>query len=74
MVLYDLVATCPLYTEDLLKEELLDCGGREPALHHGAVTVKGTLETAYRACLWSRIANKVLFPLLDFRAGSKAIT
>jgi 23S rRNA (guanine2445-N2)-methyltransferase / 23S rRNA (guanine2069-N7)-methyltransferase len=29
---------------------------------------EGPLETAYRACLWSRLANRVLLPLAEFPA------
>jgi 23S rRNA (guanine2445-N2)-methyltransferase / 23S rRNA (guanine2069-N7)-methyltransferase len=32
------------------------------------VSFKGSLETAYRVCLWSRIANRVLLPLKAFHA------
>src|SRR5205823_4020861 len=32
------------------------------------VSFSGTLEVAYRACLWSRIANRVLLPLKSFLA------
>lgn len=34
----------------------------------GGVEFKGTLETAYRACLWSRVASRVLMPLRTFSA------
>src|SRR6185295_14626444 len=30
----------------------------------------GPLELAYRACLWSRVANRILLPLASFRAGT----
>ena len=70
-IYHDLVITCPLYCEDLVVGELKQFGAREIEIHHGAVKAAGTLECAYRICLWSRIANKVLLKLIDFRASSK---
>ncbi|MBD6989517.1 23S rRNA (guanine(2445)-N(2))/(guanine(2069)-N(7))-methyltransferase, partial [Vibrio parahaemolyticus] len=32
------------------------------------VQCQGELEDAYRICLWSRLANRVLMPLLDTEA------
>jgi 23S rRNA (guanine2445-N2)-methyltransferase / 23S rRNA (guanine2069-N7)-methyltransferase len=66
-----LIVTCPLYCEDLVEEELKSIGLSDLKLHHGAVKAKGTLEHAYRICLESRVANKVLFPLLEFEAAGK---
>ena len=34
------------------------------------VTFQGNIETAYRACLWSRLANRILLPLASFPASS----
>jgi 23S rRNA (guanine2445-N2)-methyltransferase / 23S rRNA (guanine2069-N7)-methyltransferase len=34
----------------------------------GGVACAGTLEHAYRACLWSRVANRVLLPIAEFPA------
>ena len=31
----------------------------------------GTIGIAYRVCLWSRLANKVLLPLASFEAESQ---
>ena len=36
----------------------------------GGVHFGGDLETAYRACLWTRLANRILLPLADFAAPS----
>lgn len=33
------------------------------------VIFSGSLEIAYRACLWSRVANRILMPLLEFTAA-----
>jgi 23S rRNA (guanine2445-N2)-methyltransferase / 23S rRNA (guanine2069-N7)-methyltransferase len=69
--LHRLIVTCPLYCEDLIEKELIALGLTELKIHHGAVKAEGTLEQAYRICLGSRIANKVLFPLLEFEAEDK---
>jgi 23S rRNA (guanine2445-N2)-methyltransferase / 23S rRNA (guanine2069-N7)-methyltransferase len=68
---HQLVITCPLYCEDLVVQELILFGAQEIEIHHGAVKAAGTLECAYRICLWSRIANKVLLNLVDINAASK---
>lgn len=73
--------TCPKGLEGLLAEECRTLGadvGRETV---GAIRVVGSQETAYRLCLWSRLANRVLLQLNDFAcddadslyAGVKAI-
>lgn len=36
------------------------------------VLFEGTLETAYRACLWSRVASRILLPLKTFSAPNPA--
>ena len=65
---YTFFATCPVYLEELLKDEIESFGGTDIQLAHGGAGFNGTLETAYRACLWSRIANRILFPLVSFDA------
>ncbi|MBN1524240.1 MAG: hypothetical protein JW904_07160 [Spirochaetales bacterium] len=65
------IATCPLYCEDLLKTEIEGFGGKNINTHHGAVHFEGNLLTAYGTCLWSRIANTVLYPLAGFDAASR---
>ena len=61
-------ATCPFYLEELLKDELESFGADGFQTAHGGVGFEGTLETAYKACLWSRIANRILLPLSTFTA------
>ena len=63
-----LFATCPVYLEELLKEEVLTFGGKDPKVVHGGVEFQGSLESAYSICLWSRTANRLLLPVLDFEA------
>jgi 23S rRNA (guanine2445-N2)-methyltransferase / 23S rRNA (guanine2069-N7)-methyltransferase len=66
MSVHTFFATCPFYLEELLKKELESFGGTDIQIAHGGAGFNGTLETAYKACLWSRIANRILFPLVSF--------
>jgi 23S rRNA (guanine2445-N2)-methyltransferase / 23S rRNA (guanine2069-N7)-methyltransferase len=63
-------ATCPKGMEQLLADELGAIGAIEIKKTVTAVHFHGPLETAYRACLWSRIANRILMPLLNFKLDS----
>ncbi len=60
--------TAPKGTEDLLVEELRACGIARPQPGAGGVSFSGALEKAYRVCLWSRVANRVLLSLGRFAA------
>lgn len=62
-------ATCPKGTADLLAAELTTFGAVNLAERAGGVAFRGTLATAYRACLWSRIANRVLLIIARFPAS-----
>ena len=61
------LATCPKGLEQLLAQELLALGAESTKETVAAVHFVGTRELAYRACLWSRLANRVLMPLHSFR-------
>lgn len=63
-------ATVPLGMEGLLAEELRALGAAEVAETRAGVAFGGDLETAYKACLWSRLANRVLLPLERFPAAT----
>ncbi len=67
---FSLFATCPKGLELLLADELRALGGQAVREKRAGVEFSGTLETAYRACLWSRLASRVLLPLKDFPANS----
>lgn len=54
--------------EPLLADELQSLGMQEIKLTRAGVTFHGQLLDAYRACLWSRIANRILLPLATFTA------
>jgi 23S rRNA (guanine2445-N2)-methyltransferase / 23S rRNA (guanine2069-N7)-methyltransferase len=62
------VATCARGTEPALAEELGALGLPEVAVDAGAVTFGGGLEAAYRVCLGSRVASRVLWPIARFEA------
>ena len=63
-------ATCPKGIEPLLADELRALGAEEVKETRAGVAFAGALTTAYRACLWSRVANRVLLPLQCFPAAS----
>ncbi len=64
-----LFATAPKGLENLLADELRALGGVDVRERRGGVVFGGDLEMAYKACLWSRIANRVLLPLATFEAA-----
>jgi 23S rRNA (guanine2445-N2)-methyltransferase / 23S rRNA (guanine2069-N7)-methyltransferase len=61
-----LFATAPRGVEPLLISELSALGAVEPKERKGGIAFSGDLECAYRACLWSRLANRILLPLATF--------
>ncbi|KRE97801.1 50S rRNA methyltransferase [Frateuria sp. Soil773] len=63
-------ATCPKGMEYLLRDELAALGASDVREALAGVHFAGTLETAYRACLWSRLASRILLPLAEFDAAS----
>jgi len=63
-------ATTPLGLELLLADELTGLGASAVVPGRAGVAFEGRLETAYRACLWSRLANRILWPLARFPAAT----
>jgi 23S rRNA (guanine2445-N2)-methyltransferase / 23S rRNA (guanine2069-N7)-methyltransferase len=63
-----LLASAPRGFADLLAGELGALGALQLRERAGGVAFCGTLECAYRACLWSRIANRVFLELAQFTA------
>lgn len=59
-------ATAAKGTEPLLRDELVELGLPRVRADRGGVHFGATLRDAYRACLWSRIAQRVLEPLSEF--------
>jgi len=66
-------ATCPKNIESLLEEELQRLGAQNTRQTVAGVHFEGTLSVAYRACLWSRLANRILLPLGTFPADNAEI-
>src|SRR2546430_15452817 len=64
----DFFATCAKALEPLLVRELHEIGAADVKEVRAGASFTGTLETAYRACLWSRVASRVLMPLTTFDA------
>ncbi len=63
-------ATAARGVEPLLAQELRELGATEIRETVGGVAFSGTLEAAYRACLWSRLASRILLPLARFPLAS----
>lgn len=61
-------AICPLGVADLLAAELKSFGAVRAREMKAGVEFEGTLETAYRACLWSRVASRILMPVAQVAA------
>jgi len=55
--------TCADGLETLLQEELEGLGVQNIERFPGRLVFKGTLEHAYRICIWSRLASRVLTPI-----------
>ena len=67
---FDFTATCPKGLENLLADELRALGASVEREQPAAVRFRGPLEMAYRACLWSRLANRVLLNLGEARVSN----
>ncbi len=68
--LLTLFATAPKGVASLLVEELTGLGATDAREQPAGVIFRGSLETAYRACLWSRCASRILLQLGRFPAAS----
>ena len=56
-------ATCPKGMTELLASELSSLGATATRETVAGVHFEGPLAVAYRACLWSRLANRILWPV-----------
>lgn len=63
-------ATCPLGLEALLAEELRSLAASDVKETRAGVAFTGELATGYAACLWSRLASRILLALATFEAPS----
>ncbi len=64
--IYDVVAGCASGLEILVQGEVHLFGGQDVIVGVGVVRWRGTLESAYRCCLWSRFASRVFLELWQF--------
>ncbi|MBE7926664.1 bifunctional 23S rRNA (guanine(2069)-N(7))-methyltransferase RlmK/23S rRNA (guanine(2445)-N(2))-methyltransferase RlmL [Pseudomonas saudiphocaensis] len=67
---HELILTCPKGLEGLLLEEAINLGLEEAREQTAAIRGQGSLEVAYRLCLWSRLANRVLLVLDRFATAN----
>ena len=63
------IATAPAGVEPLLAAELTGLGAVETKPVRGGIRFQGSLELAYRACLWLRTASRVLLVLAEIPAA-----
>ena len=68
---YPLFATTPRAMETILADELLSLGVTNIKATMAGIAFQGDLETAYRVCLWSRTANRILWVLSSFQVKSQ---
>ncbi len=64
--IYEVVAGCAAGLENLVAGEVELSGGQDVVTGAGVVRWRGTLESAYRCCLWSRFASRVFLELWRF--------
>jgi 23S rRNA (guanine2445-N2)-methyltransferase / 23S rRNA (guanine2069-N7)-methyltransferase len=65
-----LYCTVPVGAADLAAQEIAAFGAAVTHEQRGGVAWQGTLEHAYRACLWSRVASRVLLVVAEFDAAT----
>ncbi|MGZ4980306.1 MAG: bifunctional 23S rRNA (guanine(2069)-N(7))-methyltransferase RlmK/23S rRNA (guanine(2445)-N(2))-methyltransferase RlmL [Methylobacter sp.] len=68
---YQLFATTPKAMETILTDELQALGVKNIKATMAGVAFQGDLATAYRACLWSRTANRILLVLSSFEVKNQ---
>jgi len=64
-----LFVTAPKNLDDLLVAELSALGGAEVRAHRAGVEARGDLDFAYRVCLESRVAARVLLQIAEVHAA-----
>lgn len=68
---FTFVASSAPGLEELVFREVMGFGGEKVRKEPAVVMWRGTLESAYRACLWSRFASKVLLLIHTTTLGSQ---
>lgn len=71
MTNFQFFATTPKAMEDILADELRSLGADKVKSSIAGAYFEGDMATAYRVCLWSRIANRVLLQLSTFKVSSQ---
>ena len=67
---YALEITCPLGLENVLEKELHNEGLTQTRFGEGQIKLTTNLEGMYKACLWSRVATRVMLPIAHFKIES----
>lgn len=70
MSVYQFLVSCPKGLEQLLEAELRELGVKNLRLAGNGVYCQMALPDAYRVCLWSRLANRVLLEVGTFQVKS----
>ncbi len=63
-------ATCAKGVEDLLQNELQQIQITQIKIRTGGVAFETDIGSAYKACLWSRVASRILYQLKEFDIDS----
>ena len=63
--MFSFFASCPKGIELLLEQEVLDFGAKINRRTVAGVYIEGELELAYKLCLWSRLANRLILNLFN---------
>ena len=66
-----LFASCPKGVESVLAVELQALGAQDVTPTVAGVSFAGSLELAYRACLWSRLASRILLRIGEVGCADK---
>jgi 23S rRNA (guanine2445-N2)-methyltransferase / 23S rRNA (guanine2069-N7)-methyltransferase len=64
-------ASCAKGLEYLLADELLALGATRATAALAGANVEGDAQVAYRAVLWSRLASRVIWPLIEFECANE---
>lgn len=69
--MHNFFATCPKQLSELLADELTSLGAIVKSIKVAGVSFASPeLSTGYKVCLWSRLANSILYPIASFPAES----
>ena len=66
---YRWLATCARGLAPGLLQELESLGAKDALEEGSGVTFSGSAAVMYRACLWSRVASRILLPVAEGRGG-----